>query len=83
MILGKEKLLYYHVSLSRYQLSGYTYKKCQDAKNGVWFQKSPHCEGKLGIKEQIVDICSQRGKATKELVCNCPNSLFFSSVYVR
>ncbi|XP_063096339.1 complement receptor type 2 [Cavia porcellus] len=27
-----------------YQLSGYTYKKCQDAKNGVWFQKSPHCE---------------------------------------
>ncbi|XP_005375490.1 PREDICTED: complement receptor type 2 [Chinchilla lanigera] len=27
-----------------YQLSGYTYKKCQDAKNGIWFQKSPHCE---------------------------------------
>ncbi|KAM6165195.1 complement receptor type 2 [Erethizon dorsatum] len=27
-----------------YQLSGYTYEKCQDAINGVWFQKIPRCE---------------------------------------
>ncbi|KFO19659.1 Complement receptor type 2, partial [Fukomys damarensis] len=26
------------------QVTGYAYKKCQDAKNRVWFQKSPHCE---------------------------------------
>ncbi|XP_012934046.2 complement receptor type 2 [Heterocephalus glaber] len=26
------------------QLTGYTYKKCRDAKNRVWFQKSPRCE---------------------------------------
>ncbi|XP_045041906.2 complement receptor type 2 isoform X2 [Desmodus rotundus] len=27
-----------------YQLTGHTYRKCQDAENGVWFQKIPLCE---------------------------------------
>ncbi|XP_073904534.1 complement receptor type 2 isoform X2 [Castor canadensis] len=27
-----------------YQLTGHTYEKCQDAKNGVWFQKIPLCK---------------------------------------
>ncbi|XP_048665437.1 complement receptor type 2 isoform X7 [Marmota marmota marmota] len=27
-----------------YRLTGHAYKKCQDAKNGVWFQKIPQCK---------------------------------------
>uniref|UniRef100_A0A8D2DSF2 Complement C3d receptor 2 n=1 Tax=Sciurus vulgaris TaxID=55149 RepID=A0A8D2DSF2_SCIVU len=27
-----------------YQLTGHAYKKCQDAKNGIWFQKIPQCK---------------------------------------
>ncbi|XP_045693611.1 complement receptor type 2 isoform X3 [Phyllostomus hastatus] len=27
-----------------YQLTGHSYRKCQDGENGVWFQKIPHCK---------------------------------------
>lgn len=47
MILGRGNALQ---SLSRYQLTGHTYQKCQDAENRVWFQKIPLCKGKLEKK---------------------------------
>ncbi|KAK1329363.1 hypothetical protein QTO34_011547 [Cnephaeus nilssonii] len=40
----REKMFKSFQLIRMYQLTGHTYQKCEDAGNGVWFQRIPLCE---------------------------------------